>query len=172
MASRVLLDVTVNLPELLHRFFSWWLQLDGNRKQKKLQFVCHESAYYLPDSIPATTMVWLLVFCKIDVNHQLRANGNQMLSKRKPWCTQHATPGFPLLCQGCHICRERGMHGHSVGKKRVMCYLTFYWFRNFWDQALAHLRQRLLISFRWEHFQDRSWGHSWEHHAPVQALSL
>lgn len=28
-------------------------------------------------------MVWLLVFCKIDVNCQLQANGKQMLSRKK-----------------------------------------------------------------------------------------
>lgn len=38
---------------------------------------------FLVDSIPATMMLWLLVFYKIDVNCLLQANGKQMLSRKK-----------------------------------------------------------------------------------------
>lgn len=128
---------------------------------------------FLVDSIPATMMIWLLVFCKIDVNCQLQANGKQMLSRKKLQVhTQPATLGFLLLCQGCHICMEQGTLSHRAGKKRILCYLIFYWFGNYWDQALAHLDQSCFISCTWEHFQSRQQGHSWECHTLAQVQTL
>lgn len=173
MASRVSLCITVNLPELLHSFSPddcSWMEIENKRSFSL--FVLRVDFFFLVDSIPATMMVWLLIFCKIDVNCQLQANGKQMLSRKKFQVHTECNTGLPAAVPGLPHLHGAG-HPQSQGrKKRVVCYLIFYWFGNFSDQALAHLDQRRFTSCTWEHFQGRQQGHTQKHHTLAQILTL
>lgn len=62
------------------------------QKTKETPVCLSWSGYHLLDCMPATTMVWLLVFCYIDVNCQLWVNGKQLLPQTQALqgCTKAA----------------------------------------------------------------------------------
>lgn len=69
-------------------------------------------------------MVWLLIFCKIDVNCQSQANGKQMLSRKKFQVHTACNTELPAAVPGLPHLHGAG-HPQSQGRKEKGCMLPY-----------------------------------------------
>lgn len=103
------------------------IEIEIENKRKFNLFVL--KADFLVDSIPAIMMLRLLVFCKIDVNCLLQANGKQMLSRKKFQVHTTCNTGLPAAVPGLPHLRGAG-HPQSQGRKgkgSILPYLLLIW---------------------------------------------
>lgn len=74
-------------------------------------------------------MLWLLVFCKIDVNSLSQANGKQMLARKKFQVRKACHTGLPAAVPGLPHLHGAG-HPQLQGKKEkgaMLPYLLLIW---------------------------------------------